>query len=109
MAKKTADVIPLLDQGRPSDAKARGFKTILGLLPGDLPNGERCWHSAIVSLDRLPDWERYDICAHLKCSKCGSMGCLTLAATGRKSSTSTKAFATKRPAQIDSRIRIDSV
>jgi hypothetical protein len=27
-----------------------------------------------VPLDRLPDWDWFDICAHLKCSKCGSVG-----------------------------------
>lgn len=34
----------------------------------------RCWHWAAVPLDRLPDWDWYDICAHLKCMKCGSVG-----------------------------------
>jgi len=33
-----------------------------------------CWHYAIVPLDRLPDWGWYDVCAHLKCTQCGSVG-----------------------------------
>jgi hypothetical protein len=32
----------------------------------------RCWHYAEVPLDGLPDWGWYDICAHLKCTRCGS-------------------------------------
>jgi hypothetical protein len=31
-------------------------------------------NSAAVPLDRLPDWDWSDVCAHLKCSKCGSVG-----------------------------------
>jgi hypothetical protein len=34
----------------------------------------RCWHSAALNLDDLPDWQWPDILAHLKCTKCGSVG-----------------------------------
>lgn len=54
--------------------KAEGFKTILVYCLDDISNGERCWHSATVPLDRLPDWDWYDICAHLKCTQCGNVG-----------------------------------
>jgi hypothetical protein len=27
-----------------------------------------------VLLDRLPEWDWYDICAHLECTKCGNVG-----------------------------------
>ncbi len=60
--------------GRPSDAKAAGYKTILVYCLGDMPDGKRCWHQATVPLDSLPDWDWYDICAHLKCTKCGNVG-----------------------------------
>jgi len=30
--------------------------------------------NAEVPLDRLPDWDWYDICAHFKCTRCGSVG-----------------------------------
>jgi hypothetical protein len=36
--------------------------------------GPRCYHSAELRLDDLPDWDWYDICAHLKCSEWGSIG-----------------------------------
>jgi hypothetical protein len=56
------------------DAKAHGFKTILVYCVGPPDCNPRCWHWAAVPLDRLPDWDWYDICAHLKCTKCGSVG-----------------------------------
>lgn len=34
----------------------------------------RRWHYAVVPLDELPDWGWYDICAHFKCTRCGSVG-----------------------------------
>ena len=34
----------------------------------------RCWHNAVVSLDLLAGWQWPDILAHLKCTKCGSIG-----------------------------------
>lgn len=34
----------------------------------------RCWHYSVVPLDRLPNWGWYDICSHLKCTRCGSVG-----------------------------------
>jgi hypothetical protein len=34
----------------------------------------RCGHSAAMNLGHLPDWQWPDILAHLKCTKCGSVG-----------------------------------
>ena len=59
--------------GNPAASKASGFKTILVYCVGP-PTGERCWHWSAVPLDRLPAWDWYDICAHLRCTKCGSVG-----------------------------------
>jgi hypothetical protein len=62
--------------GTPSAMKAEGFKTILVYCVGP-PDGdtrERCWHSSAVKLDDLPEWQWPDILAHLKCTKCGSVG-----------------------------------
>jgi hypothetical protein len=63
-------------RGSPSQAKAAGFKTILVYCvgPPDRDPRPRCWHWSEVPLDVLPDWDWYDICAHLKCTKCGSIG-----------------------------------
>jgi hypothetical protein len=44
------------------------------LLPRRQTNGERCWHSATVLLDRRPDLDWYDICAHLKCTERDNVG-----------------------------------
>jgi hypothetical protein len=61
--------------GSPSKAKAKadGFKTSLVYCVGP-PAGLRCWHWSAVKLDDLPEWDWYDICAHLKCTQCGSVG-----------------------------------
>jgi hypothetical protein len=63
-------------KGTPSEAKAAGFKTILVYCVGPPvgSGGRRCWHSAAVRLDDLPDWQWPDILAHLKCTNCGSVG-----------------------------------
>jgi hypothetical protein len=62
--------------GSPSTARAAGFKTIMVYCvgPPDRDPRPRCWHNAVIPLDRLPEWPWYDICAHLKCTKCGSVG-----------------------------------
>jgi hypothetical protein len=62
--------------GSPSTARADGFKSILVYCVGP-PVGDprpRCWHNARIPLDSLPEWPWQDICAHLKCTKCGSIG-----------------------------------
>jgi hypothetical protein len=33
-----------------------------------------CHHSGRLKLDALPDWDWYDISAHLRCTKCGTVG-----------------------------------
>jgi hypothetical protein len=33
-----------------------------------------CHHNASQRLDDLPEWDWYDISAHLKCTKCGTVG-----------------------------------
>jgi hypothetical protein len=58
--------------GSPSTARAAGFKTIVVYCVGPPyrdPRPRR-WHNATISLD----WPWYDICAHLKCTECGSVG-----------------------------------
>jgi hypothetical protein len=62
--------------GRPSDTRAEGFETILVYCVGPPDRDPRpcCWHPAVVPLDRLPDWDWYDVCAHLKCTRRGSVG-----------------------------------
>ena len=34
----------------------------------------RCHHNGRLRIADLPDWDWYDISAHLKCTKCGSIG-----------------------------------
>jgi hypothetical protein len=67
--------IELLDQGKPVH-RAGGWLPILVncVGPPDRDPRPRCWHNATIPLDSLPDWPWYDICAHLKCTKCGSVG-----------------------------------
>jgi hypothetical protein len=57
--------------------RAAGFKTILVycLGPGHLQSyHERCHHNGRLKLNDLPDWDWRDISAHLKCTKCGTVG-----------------------------------
>ena len=64
--------------GPPSKTKTDGFKSILVfcLGPAELPNGYHscCHHNGRLYLADLPDWDWFDISAHLKCTKCGSVG-----------------------------------
>jgi hypothetical protein len=62
--------------GCPAASKAEGFKTILVYCVGPPRVSERprCYHHAVLSLDDLPPWDWYDICAHLRCTECGSVG-----------------------------------
>ena len=52
---------------RPTDMKAERFRTILVYCvgPPDRDPRPRCWHNAVVPLDRLPDWEWPDILAQV--------------------------------------------
>jgi hypothetical protein len=57
----------------PTRAKAEGFKTVLIYCLGP-PAGfgrQRCYHTARLSLDELPEWDWYDISAHLRCKNAG--------------------------------------
>jgi hypothetical protein len=59
--------------GSPERAKADGFKSILVYCVGPA-QGPRCHHWSAKKLDDLPEWDWYDISAHLKCTQCGSVG-----------------------------------
>jgi hypothetical protein len=49
-----------------------GFKTVLIYCLG--AQGHRCHHNGRLRLHDLPDWDWYDISAHLKCTECGAVG-----------------------------------
>jgi hypothetical protein len=55
-----------------------GFKTVLVYCVG--PDNLRgsyhnaCHHNGCLKLDELPDWDWRDISAHLRCTKCGTVG-----------------------------------
>jgi hypothetical protein len=60
----------------PVDRNA-GFKTVLVYCVGPAhprTYHEACHHNASLRLDDLPDWTWQDISAHLKCTKCGTVG-----------------------------------
>ena len=71
--RKPASRLRYWSGGSRSKAKADGFKCILVYCIGP-PQGPRCHHSAAKKLDDLPEWDWYDISAHLKCTKYGSVG-----------------------------------
>ena len=48
--------------------RSAGFKTIIVYCLG--PPGQRCH----LRLADLPNWDWHDISAHLKCTKCGTVG-----------------------------------
>jgi hypothetical protein len=54
-----------------------GFKTVLVYCVGPArvqSYHNACRHNASLNLDDLPDWDWYDISAHLRCTKCGTVG-----------------------------------
>jgi hypothetical protein len=76
VAPKTEFAIALLVEQPASGCEGERIPDHHGLLrrPPDRDPRPRCWHNAEAPLDRLPDWDWSDICAHLKCTKCGSVG-----------------------------------
>ena len=76
MKLKTEFAIALLVEQPASGCEGERIPDHHGLLrrPPDRDPRPRCWHNAEAPLDRLPDWDWSDICAHLKCTKCGSVG-----------------------------------
>jgi len=57
--------------------RAVGFKTIMVYCLGpERPQNyhERCHHNGRLRLSDLPDWDWSDISAHLRCTKCGTVG-----------------------------------
>jgi hypothetical protein len=80
LAPKTASWIRYWDLGSPSRTKADGFRTVLVYCVGlvDL-NGSYhncCQYNGRLKPDDLPDRRWQDISAHLKCTKCGTVGCV---------------------------------
>ena len=55
-----------------------GFKTVLIYCTGTLDPTRgyhgNCHHIGRLTLADLPDWDWYDISAHLRCSVCGNVG-----------------------------------
>jgi hypothetical protein len=73
LASKTCFAIALLVRRRSVALESRGLQNNLGLLHG-AAGGPRCHHWSAKNLDDLPEWDWYDISAHLKCTRCGSVG-----------------------------------
>jgi hypothetical protein len=76
-----------------------GFKTILVfcLGPADLQSyHERCHHNGRLRLGDLPDWDWYDITAHLRCRNAVRWASSTPGWIGPRLSISTRAFADAR-------------
>ena len=60
----------------PVDRKT-GFRTVLVFClgpPHPASYHAYCHHNGRLNLADLPDWDWYDISAHLKCSRCGTVG-----------------------------------
>jgi hypothetical protein len=76
VASKTEFPIALLarrDAVRHEGRRIQDYSSLLRR-PARWRPRERCWHSSAVKLDDLPEWQWPDILAHLKCTKCGSVG-----------------------------------
>ena len=75
--RKPASWLRYWEGGSPSHTKADGFKTVLIYCVGPArlqSYHNACHHNASLKLDDLPEWDWYDISAHLKCTKCGAIG-----------------------------------
>ena len=72
MAQETSPLPPLLD--RPGKARDIGFKTVLVFCCGSVDPSKGyhgdCHHVGRLALADPPDFDWYDISAHLKCTKC---------------------------------------
>jgi hypothetical protein len=54
-----------------------GFKTVIVYCVGPThpkSSHQGCHHNASLKLDSLPDWDWRDISAHLRCTRCGTVG-----------------------------------
>jgi hypothetical protein len=51
-----------------------GFRTVIVYCLGPVHRGPCCGHSAPLRLADLPDWDWREISAHLRCTKCGTVG-----------------------------------
>ncbi len=51
-----------------------GFKTFLIYCLGTPDARIKCGHCGRLNLADLPAWDWYDISAHLRCTKCGTVG-----------------------------------
>jgi hypothetical protein len=50
-----------------------GFRTVLVYCVAP-PKGKLCGHCGSLILKDLPDWDWYQISAHLRCTRCGTVG-----------------------------------
>lgn len=60
----------------PVDRNA-GFSTVIVYCVGPAKPAsyhDYCHHQASLKLESLPTWDWHDISAHLKCTKCGTVG-----------------------------------
>ena len=51
-----------------------GFTTVLIYCLGTPDARKKCGHCGRLNLADLPEWDWRDISAHLKCTKCGTVG-----------------------------------
>jgi hypothetical protein len=75
--RKPARWIRYWSGGTPSRTRSDGFETVLVYCVGPAhPESYHayCHHNGCLKLEDLPDWDWYDISAHLKCTKCGTVG-----------------------------------
>jgi hypothetical protein len=76
LAPQTKPSTELVDQGKP--VHRTGGRLQNHLVKLRWPSRSRSSAAVLAqrhhSLDSLPDWQCYDICAHLKWTKCGSVG-----------------------------------
>jgi hypothetical protein len=75
--RKPKHLLRYWEGGSPSRTKADGFETVLVYCVGrERPQSyhRAGHHNASLRLDDLPDYDWYDISAHLRCTKCGTVG-----------------------------------
>jgi hypothetical protein len=74
MASKASFPIALLVRRLAIQSEVRRLEKASWFITLGLAQGPRCRHWSAKKLDDLPEWDWYDISAHLKCMKCGSVG-----------------------------------
>lgn len=74
LAPKTCSLASLLGGSRKTGCRLQDGPGLLRRPAAPRSYHDRCHHNGPLGLCDLPDWDWYDISAHLRCTKCDTVG-----------------------------------